>query len=421
MQDSRRDEETLQRQGREIEQGDHLKRFFSATDDDIAEGRTTDVYFTRTIEVLKAKGMMRNKALSEFTVSELPRGWPWAVFCGLEGVLRLLEGRKVDLWGIPEGTVFRSRGTNGVRVPVLAINGPYSEYCVFETPILGMICHSSVVATMVARCKNAAGDRRVIAFGIRRMHPSMCPVLDRASFVGGCDGVSSLLGAETIGERPSGTMPHALIVMIGDQRMAFKAFDEEADPGVQRVALIDTYSDEKAEAIMACESIKDLYAVRLDTPGSRKGSFPELIREVRWEMDIRGYKKVKIFVSGGLNEKSIPPLVNAGADGFGVGTSISNAPTVDFAMDIVEKEGRPVAKRGKCGGRKYVFRCPECLDYGVTHHKDDAPSCPKCGTQMELVERMLLKNGKRTEPELTPRELRTRVLRQLEKLELELM
>jgi hypothetical protein len=40
---------------------------------------------------------------------------------------------------------------------------------------------------------------------------------------------------------------------------------------------------------------------------------------------------------------------------------------------------------------------------------------------MELVERMLLKNGKRTEPELTPRELRTRVLRQLEKLELEPM
>jgi len=371
------------------------------------------------MEVLKAKGMLGDKALSEFTVSELPRGWPWAVFCGLEEVLRLLEGRNIDLWGIPGGTVFRSRATNGVRVPVLTINGPYSEYCVYETPMLGMICHSSGVATMAARCKKAAGDKRVIAFGIRRMHPSMCPALDRASFIGGCDGVSSLLGAETIGERPSGTMPHALIVMMGDQRRAFKTFDKVVDLKVPRVALIDTYSDEKAEAIMACESIKDLYAVRLDTPGSRKGSFPDLIREVRWEMDIRGYDKVKIFVSGGLNERSIPPLVKAGADGFGVGTSISNAPTVDFAMDIVEKDGNPVAKRGKYGGRKYVFRCPDCLGFGVTHDRDDVPSCPKCGIEMDLIERMFLKNGKRTERELTPKELRSRVLSQLEKIELE--
>jgi len=56
-------------------------------------------------------------------------------------------------------------------------------------------------------------------------------------------------------------------------------------PTVPRVALVDTYSDEKAEAIMAAEAMKDLYAVRLDTPASRRGSMPDLIREVRWELD----------------------------------------------------------------------------------------------------------------------------------------
>lgn len=383
------------------------------------KGRTTDIYFSRTMEVLAAEGMLGEEALSEFTVSELPRGWPWAVFCGLEEVLRLMEGRRIDLWGIPEGTVFRSRAANGVRVPVLTIDGSYSEYCVYETPILGMICHSTGVATMASRCKKLAGDKRVIAFGIRRMHPSMCPALDRASFIGGCDGVSSLLGAETIGAEPTGTMPHALIVMMEDQRRAFRAFDEVIDSKVPRVALIDTYSDEKAEAIMACESVENLYAVRLDTPGSRKGSFPDLIREVRWEMDIRGYDKVKIFVSGGLSERSIPPLLKAGADGFGVGTSISNAPTVDFAMDIVEKAGKPVAKRGKYGGRKYVFRCPDCLDYGVTHDRNQVPSCSKCGTEMKLIEKKLLSKGRRTEERPTPKQLRSRVLSQLEKIELE--
>jgi hypothetical protein len=38
---------------------------------------------------------------------------------------------------------------------------------------------------------------------------------------------------------------------------------------------------------------------------------------------------------------------------------------------------------------------------------------------MDLIERMFLKNGKRTERELTPKELRSRVLSQLEKIEVE--
>jgi nicotinate phosphoribosyltransferase len=170
---------------------------------------------------------------------------------------------------------------------------------------------------------------------------------------------------------------------------------------------------------MACESIKKLWGVRLDTPGSRKGSFPELIREVRWEMDIRGYKHVKIIVSGGIDEKVIPSLVAAGADGFGVGTSISNARTIDFAMDIVEKDGRPVAKRGKYGGRKYLFRCDHCLEYEVTTSKEDIPKCPRCQNEMRLAEIPIILDGKRVYEEKSPKEIRAYVLKQLENVELE--
>src|SRR3989440_2397286 len=31
----------------------------------------------------------------------------------------------------------------------------------------------------------------------------------------------------------------------------------------------------------------------------------------------------------------------------GVGTSLSNAPTIDFALDLVEVDGKPAAKRGR--------------------------------------------------------------------------
>ncbi|HUL39856.1 MAG TPA: nicotinate phosphoribosyltransferase [Methanomassiliicoccales archaeon] len=392
------------------------RRFFSASDEEIVAGRTTDVYFARTMEILKSKGKMRERALAEFTVGALPHGWPWAVMCGVEEALRLFEGKHVSIHGLPEGTIFKPRSHSGIRIPVMTIEGPYSEYCVYETPALGFLCHSTGVATMSAHARLAAKGTVLLSFGVRRMHPAISPMLDRSAFIGGCDSVSSVLGAELIGEEPSGTMPHALVVMFGDQRLAFKAFDEVVDPKVPRVALVDTYSDEKAEAIMAAEAMKDLYAVRLDTPASRRGSMADLVREVRWELDVRGFNKVRIFVSGGLDDRSIPELVAAGADGFGVGTSICNAPTVDFALDIVEREGRPVAKRGKLGGRKYAYRCEECLEWEVFSSTRRDPPCPRCGSKMQLAEKELMTNGKRTVEPASPRAIRERVLQQLVKL-----
>jgi nicotinate phosphoribosyltransferase len=389
------------------------RRFFSASDEDILAGRTTDVYFARTMEVLRAKGMMGERALAEFTVGNLPHSWPWGVLCGVEEALRLFEGKDVNIWGLPEGTIFRARSRSGVRVPVLTIEGPYSEYCVYETPALGFLCHSSGVATMAARARVASKDRVLLSFGVRRMHPSLSPMLDRSAYIGGCDSVSSLMGAEVIGIEPSGTMPHALVVMFGDQRTAFMAFDEVVDPRVPRMALVDTYSDEKAEAVMAAEAIRELYAVRLDTPSSRRGSMPELIREVRWELDIRGYGKVKIFVSGGLDDRSIPELVAAGADGFGVGTSICNAPTIDFGMDIVERNGKPVAKRGKMGGRKHPYRCEPCMEWDVLPEGRGAPRCPRCGAPMALAEVEMMRGGERAMEEVLPSRARDKVLDQL--------
>jgi nicotinate phosphoribosyltransferase len=242
-------------------------------------------------------------------------------------------------------------------------------------------------------------------------------MLDRAAYIGGFDGVSSLSGAKAIGAEPMGTMPHALIIVFGDQVKAWKAFDEVIPPDVPRVALVDTYFDEKIESIMAAEALKDrLYGVRLDTPGSRKGDFAELVREVRWELDVRGYQHVKIFVSGGLNEESVRVLSEAGAEGFGVGTSVSNAPTVDFAMDIIELEGKLVAKRGKLGGKKQVWRCPECLVDTVQPFKSPQPNCPECGGKTQPMLNPLIEKGKIVAELPKPSEIRQYVLEQIGKL-----
>jgi len=397
------------------------RRFYVATEEEIKSGKATDIYFVRTKRILDAKGLSGVRVVAEITPSKLPERWPWGVLCGVEEVAKLFEGVPVDIYSLPEGTVFFTRDSRGLRVPVMFIEGPYGEFCVYETPMLGLLCQASGVATKAARVKKAAGKCLVVSFGTRRMHPALAPMIDRAAFIGGLDAVSNIVGAEAIGQKPVGTMPHALIIIIGDQVAAWKAFDEVVEPEVPRVALVDTYYDEKIEAIMAAEALGErLFAVRLDTPGSRRGDFAEIIREVRWELDVRGYKHVKIFLSGGLDEHVIPRLKAAGAEAFGVGTSISNAPVVDFAMDIVEVEGRgPCAKRGKLSGKKQLWRCWSCMVDLVQPFSAEAPKCPRCGGEMEALLKPLVRGGRIVAKLPSPSEIRRYVLEQLEKVELE--
>ncbi len=390
-------------------------KFHVAPPEAIKKGKTTDIYFIRALQVLKAKGLDRQVGLAELTVSGLPRAWPWAVFCGLEETVSLLEGLPVDLEALPEGTIFPARDYTGARIPVLTVEGPYGSYCQYETPLLGMICQATGVATQAARVRKAAGSALILGFGTRRMHPAITPMLDRASFLGGCDGVSNAFGAEFIGEAPRGTMPHALIIAFGQAEKAWAAFDEVMPPSVPRFALVDTYSDEKEEVLRAARLLgKRLQGVRLDTPGSRRGNFPDLVREVRWELDLRGFRHVQILVSGGIGEAEIPALVKAGAAGFGVGTSISNAPTVDFALDLVELNGRPCAKRDRLGGRKSVWSCARCGAFLVQPAGvGKGPACPGCRGKMVSVLRKVLKSGRRVGRQPTVAQIRSTVLNQL--------
>jgi nicotinate phosphoribosyltransferase len=67
---------------------------------------------------------------------------------------------------------------------------------------------------------------------------------------------------------------------------------------------------------------------------------------------------VDVFASGGLGPAQLRELRDV-ADGFGVGSHVSNAEPVDFALDIVEVDGEPAAKRGKLSGAKQAYRTPD--------------------------------------------------------------
>ena len=109
-------------------------------------------------------------------------------------------------------------------------------------------------------------------------------------------------------------------------------------------------------------------------------------------------------------------LGEAGADGFGVGTYVSSAPTIDFALDIVSIEDRPVAKRGKLGGKKQVWRCQQCIIDIVQTTLALSPRGPECGSEMQEMLKPLVKNGKIVGDLPSPQKLRERVLDQINRI-----
>jgi len=402
------------------------RKFLTATEKEILEGQVTDVYFQHTLQILKAKGLENVIVHAEISANSLPDGYRWAVLCGLREVVNLLEGRKLTFRAYPEGSIFKTHDENGHLIPIAVVEGPYSEFCILETPLLGLMCQASGVATKAARIKKLAGDKIVASFGIRRMHPAIAPMISYAAFIGGCDFESCVLSANLLGETPRGTMPHSLLIIFkaltGKEENGWKAFDEVIDPSVKRICLCDTFEDERFSALKAAKTLgKKLFAVRFDTPKSRRGSMREIIKETLWELKVAGYDHVGIFVSGGVNEETVKELRDL-VIGFGVGTSISNAPTIDFAMDItaVKVNGKwiPISKRGKLPGIKKVYRCNECLADIVVPADEKPPKCPYCNMEMTEAHVTYIENGKKIAEIPSPQEIRRKVLENIRKVPL---
>lgn len=382
--------------------------FHTADPRDILSGKITDVYFERTLRILKAKGI-NPIVKAEFIAKSLPDNYQWAVFAGLEEALYLLKELPVKVRALREGTIFYP------YEPVMEIEGFYQDFCVYETAILGLICQASGVATKAARFKKLAGQRPVISFGARRMHPVLAPMIERNAYIGGCDGVAVVKSGEIIGEDPMGTMPHALIICMGSTVDAIKAYDEILEPKFKRVALIDTFLDEKFECLNVADAMGErLFAVRFDTPSSRRGNFYRILEEARWELDIRGYRHVKFYVSGGIKEEDINVL-NTVVDGYGIGTSISNSPVVDYAMDIMEVNGIPIAKRGKWSGSKRVLRCYASKKAKIVPNNNEQYIC-ECGETMKDILIPVMDNGKYLIDMPSHKDIRKFVLEQINEI-----
>lgn len=312
---------------------------------DILSGRTADVYFLRTLEILN-KEKLNPAVIMEIFATDA------GILCGIEEALSLLkqvlpDSPDANVWALAEGDIF---DRNEV---VLRIEAPYISFGLYETALLGMLAHGSGWASAARHCVDAAEGLPVISFGARHVHPSVVGHMDYAAVVGGCVSCSSTAGADLAQTTPSGTMPHALILIMGDTAKATLAFDRHMPKNIPRISLVDTFIREDIESVNVARVLGDsLNAVRLDTPFELGGVTPELVIRVRNELDINGFKHVKIMVSGGITPEKIALFIErrVPVDGFGVGSYISGARPIDFTADIHQVDGKPVAKRGRTPG-----------------------------------------------------------------------
>lgn len=293
--------------------------FSSAGLEEIIQAKTSDIYFFRTREILKKEKITPLVTVEFFSQFS-------GILCGISEVEALLEkvlkkSKKVNsgiidsAWALPEGAKFSAKEV------VLRITGNYLNFGIYETAILGILSHCSGWATAARRCVEAAGKIPVISFGARHVHPKVSGRMDYAAIVGGCVGCSTPEGAYLSGTAAIGTMPHALILIIGDTLKAALAFHEHMPEDVPRIILVDTFKDEVEESLRVAEVLKkELSAVRFDTPVERGRVTVDLIKEARAKLDLAGYKQVKIVASGGLNPERIRNFIEekAPVDTFAV-------------------------------------------------------------------------------------------------------
>ncbi len=315
---------------------------------EILSGELADVYFARAESILEREGLDPMVVMEVFSRES-------GVLCGIDEAKNLIahvlgdaDPSEATVEALDDGDTFSPKEV------VLRIRAHYRRFGLYETAILGMLAQSTGWASAAQECVEAAAPQPVISFGARHVHPDITDVLDYAAIVGGCVGASTPAGARLAGLNPTGTMPHALVLIFGDTVEAALAFDRDLGPDIPRIVLIDTFKDEAEEALRVAHALGDrLYGVRLDTPAERGRVTADLVTEVRARLDQAGFHHVRIVVSGGLNPDRIRYFRDSDApvDSFAVGSYISGAAPIDFTGDIKEIDGRPIAKRGRIPGR----------------------------------------------------------------------
>jgi nicotinate phosphoribosyltransferase len=222
-----------------------------------------------------------------------------------------------DIYSIKEGSVVFP------GEPLLRITGSLPEAQLIESLVLNYINFQTLIATKSARIADAAGNKPVLEFGLRRAQGIDGGLSGtRASFIGGASSTSNTLAGKLFNIPVTGTMAHSFIMSDDSELEAFKKYSEMyPDRCVLLVDTFDTLGSGIPNAVKIFRDLKkrnpSLMAVRIDS-----GDLEYLSFEARKIFDNEHLNEVKIFVSSDIDEWIIHQISesNAPVDAWGVGT-----------------------------------------------------------------------------------------------------
>ncbi|WP_264785979.1 nicotinate phosphoribosyltransferase [Aquiluna sp. KACHI24] len=259
-----------------------------------------------------------------------------------------------DIRGYREGEIYFPHS------PVLTVEGSFADAVLLETVILSILNFDSAVASAGARMRAAAGSRRLIEMGGRRVHEAAAVAAARAAYLVGFDGTSNLEAGMRFGIPTFGTSAHSFTLLHDTEDQAFES--QLSALGNSTTLLVDTYDVERAVRKAVELSNGKLHAVRLDS-----GDLVASAIEVRKLLDELGANETQITVTSDLDEYTIAALAQAPVNNYGVGTSLvtgSGSPTAGFVYKLVSHfdgenwvaMAKKSANKASRGGKKRAVR-----------------------------------------------------------------
>lgn len=309
----------------------------------------TDLYQINMMKTYWETGVYEKKAIFEAYFRKLPFENGYAIFAGLERIVRYIEQLRFsktdidylrELGHYPEEFLtylenFEFKGSIRSAVegelvfanePLVQVEGTLAECQLIETALLNIVNFQTLIATKASRVRMVSGNDPVLEFGTRRAQELDAAIWGtRAAYIGGCDATSNVRAGKMFGIPVSGTHAHALVQAYRDDYKAFKAY---AESHRDCVFLVDTYDILKSgvpNAIRVAKEFGDkinFLGVRIDS-----GDMAYMSKKVRQQLDEAGFTKAKIYASSDLDEKTILNLKMQGAkiDVWGIGTRLITA------------------------------------------------------------------------------------------------
>ena len=308
----------------------------------------TDLYQINMGYAYFKDGVHERKAYFDVYFRKIPFGGGYAVFAGLEKVVKYLNSFEFTdsdieyLAGLGYEDSYlqylkQMKFTGSIRSvregeivfgnePLIRVEAPLIQAQIIETAILNIVNYQILIATKAARIKHLCPNEPCMEFGTRRAHEFDAAVWGaRAAIIGGFDSTSNVKAAKLFGIPCSGTHAHSFVQAYEDEKVAFKKY---AAAHKDCYFLVDTYDTLRSgipTAIEVADELKDeinFLGIRLDS-----GDIAYLSKEARKMLDAAGYPDAKIVASNDLDEATITHLKQEGAkiDAWGIGTKLITA------------------------------------------------------------------------------------------------